>query len=220
MNHSFISMFYRRAEVAPLHGPARVSSRLSLVLLFLCAGWISQAALAADNFERAGDWVQVALPMTAWGLSYTRDDDEGFMQFSKSFFTTMLATQVLKQGVNETRPDGGHRSFPSGHTSASFSGASFLQRRYGSTYGLPAYIAATFVGWSRIESNRHYPHDVLAGAALAMGINHYFVTRQQGDLLVGLALDPANRAVGLNVTGRWKSDESDRGRAVLPWSEA
>jgi len=204
VNHYYISTLSQRAVSRPPHpGQARACRRWSLVLLFLCAGWLSQAAQAADSIERAGDLIQVALPLTAWGLSYARDDDEGFLQFSKSFFSTMLATQVLKQGVNETRPDGGNRSFPSGHTSASFSGASFLQRRYGSTYGLPAYIAATFVGWSRIESNRHYPHDVLAGAVLAIGINHYFVTRQESDLLVGLALDPANRAIGLNIAGRW-----------------
>lgn len=173
------------------------------IFALLLASFTGQRAVATEGVELAGDLVQVALPLTAWGVSHFSGDDEGFYQFTKSFAATMVATQLLKHSINETRPDGGGLSFPSGHTSASFSGASFLHRRYGLKYGIPAYIAATFVGWTRVESDRHYPHDVLAGALLAIGFNHYFVTPQNSNLLVGLAVDSQSGAVGLSLSGRW-----------------
>jgi len=180
--------------------------KISIFLLSIsvgCTTLLSQRVSATERIERAGDLVQIALPLTAWGVSHFSDDDEGFYQFTKSFAVAMLATQALKHGFNETRPNGGGLSFPSGHTSASFSGASFLHRRYGLKYGIPAYIAASFVGWSRIEADAHYPRDVVAGALLAIGVNHYFVTPQKKNLMVGLRADPESGAVGFNVTGRW-----------------
>ena len=181
----------------------RKSTKILLLSTLLCGSLFSQKVAATEGLELAGDLVQISLPLTAWGVSYFGDDEEGFYQFTKSFTATMVATQVLKHGINETRPDGGDLSFPSGHTSASFSGASFLHKRYGLGYGLPAYIAATFVGWTRVEADRHYPHDVVAGAALAIGINHYFVTPEKENLIVGLAVDPQNGTVGHNLSGRW-----------------
>jgi membrane-associated phospholipid phosphatase len=68
--------------------------------------------------------------------------------------------KVLKYSVPRERPEG---SDTSGHTSAAFSGATFIHRRYGWKYGIPAYLAVAFVGWSRVESGKHYSDDVLRG---------------------------------------------------------
>lgn len=73
----------------------------------------------------------------------------------------------LKRAVDRERPDGGGLSFPSGHTSGAFSGASYLHYRYGWEYGLPAYLTAAAVGYSRVVADKHYWTDVLAGAAIA-----------------------------------------------------
>ena len=43
-------------------------------------------------------------------------------------------------------------SFPSDTSALAFAPAQFLWQRYGWEYGLPAYAAATFVGWSRVLS--------------------------------------------------------------------
>ena len=172
---------------------------LTLTLFFA----IAQRAVASENIELAGDLVYVALPLTAWGVSHFGGDDEGFYQFTTSLVATAVGTEILKQGFNETRPNGEPLSFPSGHASLSFSAASFLHKRYGLSYGIPAYIAATFVGWSRVESNQHYPRDVVAGAALAIGFNHYFVTPQKESLMAGVTLGSESGTVGLNISGRW-----------------
>ncbi len=43
-----------------------------------------------------------------------------------------------------------------------------MRKRYGWDYGIPAYAAASFVGYSRVESGKHYAHDVVAGAAIGI----------------------------------------------------
>ena len=59
----------------------------------------------------------------------------------------------MKRIIRKERPEGRNLfdAFPSGHTSAAFSGASFIQRRYGWKYGKYAYILAAVVGVSRVD---------------------------------------------------------------------
>lgn len=163
--------------------------------------WLALASAApADEWTRAGDVLQIALPLTALTATYTLDDPEGRAALVGSFATTWVATQVLKETVGRERPSGGDtRSFPSGHTSSAFSGASFLQRRYGWDIGLPAYLGATYVGWSRVYGEKHYVSDVLAGAALAWGVNYWLVPKSDR---ANFALVPAQggAALAFNVT--------------------
>ena len=134
-----------------------------MILLFW--GWIPRVS-AETSAESVGDILQIALPAAAFGMTFGYDDPGGRTQFYKSFFSTLGTTYALKLMVDKERPDGGNMAFPSGHTSAAFSGASFIQRRYGWKYGVPAYAAAAYVGWSRIDADAHYVEDVVAGAAI------------------------------------------------------
>ena len=158
-----------------LNRRARKKSR-SIFSLLICVGIFSPLPLhaGAGNVEIAGDILQVAIPATAYGTTFYLDDQEGRIQFYKSFFTNLAVTYGLKYTINERRPNGGSLSFPSGHTSAAFQGAAFIQDRYGWEYSLPAYTAAAFVGYSRIESNKHYFHDVFAGAIIGTISSLYF----------------------------------------------
>ncbi|WP_366017073.1 phosphatase PAP2 family protein [Lutibacter sp.] len=82
--------------------------------------------------------------------------------------------------MNKNRPDGSDlNSFPSGHTSVTFQSASFLQKRYGLTYGIPAYIIASFTGYSRINANKHDLWDIFAGAIIGIGSTYLFTTPYQ-----------------------------------------
>lgn len=60
------------------------------------------------------------------------------------------------------------KSFPSGHTTASFSIATVLTLNIPSIW-LVVYIFATVIGISRIYLAVHYPSDVLAGVILGVG---------------------------------------------------
>ncbi len=62
----------------------------------------------------------------------------------------------------------GHVSFPSGHTTTAFAVASVLAYGYRDKpwIGITSYSMATLVGISRIHDGKHWPTDVIAGAAL------------------------------------------------------
>lgn len=129
------------------------------------------------DIERAGDGVRWALPALAGGISLARGDEEGVVQFAKSFVLSSALTWGLKETVNVRRPDGsGNDAFPSGHTTNAFSAAAYMDHRYGWKYGLPSYVAAGFVGYSRIEADKHDVKDVVAGAFLSWTVSHLFVT--------------------------------------------
>ncbi len=89
-------------------------------------------------------------------------------------------TYGLKYSIDETRPNGDSRSFPSAHASTSFSSAEFMRKRYGWDYGAPAYIAATFVSYSRVEADKHYTRDVIAGAAIGIASSYLFTKAYKG----------------------------------------
>jgi len=143
--------------------------------LALFAGFATIAE-ASDGVETAGDVLQYVLPAAAAGMTLAYRDREGALQFGASAATTLAVTYGLKYTVNETRPNGGHQSFPSGHTSISFASAEFMRKRYGWEYGVPAYALASFVAYSRVEARQHYPHDVIAGAGIGI-LSSYIFTR-------------------------------------------
>ncbi len=62
-------------------------------------------------------------------------------------------------------------------TSVAFDSAAFVQKRYGWEFGIPAYLLAGYVGYTRIEANKHDFVDVLAGAAIGVGMSYLFTKR-------------------------------------------
>jgi len=76
-------------------------------------------------------------------------------------------TELIKVAVGRERPNQeDDKSFPSGHTSNAFALATVAERHYGWKVGVPAYLLAGLVGASRLEQDKHYLSDVVAGAAL------------------------------------------------------
>jgi len=133
-------------------------------------------ASAVDAIRVSGDILQFVLPATAASLTLANRDGVGALELTETVGATLGLTYALKYGINERRPNGGNQSFPSGHTSISFSAAEFMRKRYGWEYGVPAYAAAAFVAYSRVESRQHYPHDVLASAGIGI-ISSYIFTK-------------------------------------------
>jgi undecaprenyl-diphosphatase len=60
-------------------------------------------------------------------------------------------------------------SFPSAHAALSFMMASLLSFWF-PRYRIIFYIAAGFIGWTRIYLGVHYPTDVIAGALVGYGV--------------------------------------------------
>ena len=93
-----------------------------------------------------------------------------------------------------------HTGFPSGHTSAAFQGASFIHYRYGLKKAIVPYIAATFVAYSRVYSEKHYLHDVLAGAFIGTFSNYYFVSKYKDMTIKPVAFLSGDTSIyGLNI---------------------
>lgn len=147
--------------------------------LFLCLITFTDAT-ASSGVEAAGDVLQIVLPVTAVGLAGYYRDVQGVIQYGESAAVTLAVTYGLKYTIDEKRPNGGGHSFPSGHTSMSFSAAEFMRKRYGWGYGIPAYAAAAFVGYSRVDARQHYLHDVIVGAGIGFA-GSYFFTRPYKD---------------------------------------
>jgi hypothetical protein len=156
------------------------SQKISLHIVF--ALFLSFQASAADNIRKTGDILQIAIPAISFASTLVFEDNfDGSKQFLKAFITSELSTLALKKLTQEQRPNGKCcDSFPSGHTSAAFMGASFIQYRYGWKYSVPAYIAATYVGYSRVQSNQHYTRDVIAGAAVGIISSYFMTTKYKG----------------------------------------
>ena len=76
-------------------------------------------------------------------------------------------SEVIKVAVGRERPNGqDNRSFPSGHTSNAFALAAVAEGHYGWKIGVPAYALAGLMGVSRINEDKHWLSDVVAGAGL------------------------------------------------------
>lgn len=171
-------------------------------IFFLCLVISNTADAQNENtVQTSGDIMQYLIPATAYAATFYLDDQEGRKQFYKSFFLNLGVTYGLKFSINRARPDGtGDDSFPSGHTSAAFQGATFIHRRYGWEYGIPAYLGAAYVGWSRVKSDKHYTSDVIGGAAIGI-LSSYFFTTPYNDVTVNPVAE--NGFFGLHLGMKW-----------------
>ncbi|MCY7398847.1 MAG: phosphatase PAP2 family protein [Sphingomonas bacterium] len=125
------------------------------------------AAQSRQTWDQASSIGRDALVVVALGLPAVRGDWTGVKQSGIAIGGSFALTGALKYTVHETRPDGSdNKSFPSGHTSASFAAAASLEKRYGWQVGLPAHVVAAFVGVARVQAKKHYWRDVLVGAAI------------------------------------------------------
>ena len=159
---------------------------------------VAPSVQAQGNIERVGDVLQLAIPAAAYGMTFAHDGRQERAQFRQSLLTTMLLTHALKRAVPDTRPNGGPHSYVSGHTSAAFWGASFIQRQYGWRYGVPAYMAASFVGWSRIKAQRHFFDDVVRGATVGVAGNRYLTRLYDRDIHLTPTADHGTYGLNLN----------------------
>lgn len=146
------------------------------LILILCCCLVSINTKAQSfDYEKLGDNLQIALPVSAFASTFIWEDNQKAQsQFIKTMGTSFIMTHALKILINKERPNGGDYSFPSGHTSAAFTGAAFIHKRHGYKVGVPAYLLASLVGWSRVYANKHDYWDVLGGIIIGYGSAYIF----------------------------------------------
>jgi len=131
------------------------------------------------NWGTASDIGRGALVVVALGLPTVQGDFEGSKEALFSLGATALVTTGLKEAISEERPDeSDDHSFPSGHTSISFAAAATMHKRYGWEVGLPAHAVAAFVGVARVRADKHFVHDVIAGAVIGEAAGWLLTSRK------------------------------------------
>lgn len=135
--------------------------------------------VSISKLEDVGDILQYLLPWGALLAVALQGDKTAAWDWLIAGGLTTASTFLLKWLFNFTplgrRPNGAPFSFPSGHTSSAFFGAAFFHFSIGWMWALLPYILAAFTGYTRIHAKKHWQRDVIAGAALAMGITFWVV---------------------------------------------
>ena len=165
-----------------------------LLCPLLAFGSPAQAALSSrqKTIEDLGKGVSIALPLIAGGITLYKGDRKGSLQLITETFLTVGTAYALKSFVRERRPDGSDfHSFPSETTALASSGSSFLWRRYGWEYGLPAFAASQFVSYSRVQADKHHWYDTLASSAIAIGYGYAITTPFKKRYNIDTALEAA-----------------------------
>ena len=125
----------------------------------------------------------------------------------QAFIMTGITTYVIKHLTHRHRPyddnppnprlwEGPftgweYDAFPSGHTSTAFALATLFASVYRDKIwvGIISYTLATGVAWSRVYDNKHWPSDVLIGAALGYAIGKTVYHVMQGNTKLSLGLN-------------------------------
>jgi len=147
--------------------------------------------------EMGGNWGHWILWSSIIISSKIKEDSNkkfmSIIQYSTlAMVSNGLITIGMKRAFGRERPNGSCcDSFPSGHTSHSFTMASIANELYGKNIGLISYGLATLVAVSRMNDNKHYLSDVIFGAGLGTAVGRAFAKNYQ-------KFEEANIQIGLS----------------------
>jgi membrane-associated phospholipid phosphatase len=150
--------------------------------------------------------------------STDKEDYKHIFLFAKSMLYTFALTDIAKETINRKRPDGSDsKSFFSGHTSTVFAASSFLyielddyfdsspltanndilRKTFKTVSFLTLYGWASYVGYSRMQDNKHYLSDVIIGAAVGTVISNViynYYLKEDSPVLNNVNIGIVNRA--------------------------
>ena len=148
---------------------------LCLLLPASATGQRLEVTGARKKARTAGDVLLFAAPAAGIATTLALKDWQGLKQGSFTALTTVGTTLALKYLIHKERPDhSDDHSMPSMHTAVTFTAATYIGRRYGWKWSIPAYAVSAYVAWSRVYGKKHDWWDVVAGAALGAGSAYIF----------------------------------------------
>lgn len=158
---------------------------------------------AQKGVRTSTDVVAVALPAAALAATLIERDWEGLKEGVFTAAATAGATLILKYAIKENRPDFSNtHSFPSGHSAVTFAAATYIGRRYGWKWSIPAYALSTYTAWGRVYGKKHHWWDVAAGAAIgaasAMIFTHPYMKKHEVALVPAASDTSAGFSLGFS----------------------
>ena len=160
-----------------------------------------------DTTRRYGDYASTGLTLAAFGMTYLKDDKDGRTQYFWNLGTELVFNTTLRGAFEFSemgeRPNGKGFGFPSGHVGLVWSQATFLSRRYGLQYGIPAYAAAAYVGYARWDGNHHYVRDMVFAAAVSQLVGYWTVTNKDDEAHLKPMIGADGDVVGLVYERPW-----------------
>lgn len=178
--------------------------------------------LVARYANQMGTVWSLAALASAGIAGWAMDDERGGHAVRDGLETTVIASLVITPllkftfgrsrpnkdtgGVDDFTPFSGAASFPSGHTTQAFAIASVLASNYREAWwvGGTSYAVAGLVGFARINDNKHYLSDVVAGAMIGTAVGWEVASlnrlRRQGVEIHPLA---SPDVAGVSVTWRF-----------------
>lgn len=186
-------------SLSPVVRRAGVKATLTVVAT---AALVSLPAVAQSE-RRAGDVLSAALPLGTLAVEWYRGDRDGAWQFAQTFGVATASTELLKRVTDVERPDRTNNlSFPSGHAARAFSSAAYVRQRHGFEAAAPLYLAALYVGHTRVAAQRHRWADV-AGAALVAEVSARLLVQRASGPRLTVSADPALGYVAASLSLHW-----------------
>lgn len=119
-------------------------------------------------------WIAIAIVM----MFFRKTRSWGLILLLSMLLGLIIGEVVLKNIICRIRPCNlvevsmliekpSSYSFPSGHTCSSFASATVLMKM-DKRFGIPAFVLAFLIGFSRLYNYVHFPTDVLCGALLGV----------------------------------------------------
>ncbi|MGM9792113.1 MAG: phosphatase PAP2 family protein [Candidatus Cryptobacteroides sp.] len=153
--------------------------KFALIVLLALMPFLGRAQSREYTYPET--WLQITpavfyLGSAEIGLECKSTFAERMVTASLAFGVNTFICYTLKTIVREERPDGSRfNSFPSAHTAAAFVGAELIRGDYGNGPGSAFYAGGIYVGAMRVQHQRHWWWDTLAGAGI--GIASVFIAR-------------------------------------------
>lgn len=132
-----------------------------------------------DKLAGFGNWAGQVYPnliYCGYGvLSGLLGSDRGYLRAEEMALATAYSggvTSILKNTFREARPNSPNgadkHSMPSGHATTVFTFAGIVGAEHPWYIAVPAYTIAAITGYARINDNKHYLHDVIAGGTIGL----------------------------------------------------
>ena len=162
----------------------------AIVTILMCA--LVSPALAGDRFTKAGDALQIALPIAAVVCSIRKRDfsSVGWRLIGQEATVQAGKNALGKSRINR-RPNGNYKGFPSGHTAAAFYGASYLSRKCLKSRGgkIAVFGLAALVAASRVDADTHSIGQAVAGALVGVAFDRVSVSFTNNRIRLGWRME-------------------------------